>query len=401
MSDEDVSFEEIVSGQSDRKQEKQGPHSVGDRRHGRRRATATAPRRSPFRALLPVLLVLVVVGGLGIGGVFGYRWLTSNISMEAQEKDYPGPGSGEVVIEVASGDTGTDIASTLVDEGVILTAGPFITAFSNSPDASGIEPGLYRLKLEMKSSDALALLLDPSSLAAHRVIIPEGRRASQIWPILSEATGVPVEDFEAAAADYTALGIPENAAGSLEGYLWPGRYDFAEDATAAEMITQMWERMEEQLEGLGVEPADYHKVLTIASIAEKEAADTDDYGKVVRTIENRLAGVGEAGGTPMKLQLDSTVAYFTGSEVVSTTPEERATDNPYNTYYHEGLPIGPISNPGLATLQATLDPPAGDWLYWVTVNTETGETKFAETGAEHDQNVAEWREWAASRDEEG
>ncbi len=102
----------------------------------------------------------------------------------------------------------------------------------------------------------------------------------------------------------------------------------------------------------------------------------------------------------MKLQLDSTITYFTGSETVSTTDEERATDSPYNTYLHQGLPIGPISNPGLATLQAALDPPEGDWLYWVTVNTETGETKFATTYAEHQEYVKEWQDWAAARDEE-
>src|SRR5699024_10615333 len=139
--------------------------------------------------------------------------------------DYPGPGTGEVTVEVAAGDTGTDIASTLVEEDVIKSTGPFVTVFASTPDASGIEPGVYRLQKKMASADALEALMDPSNLAGHRVIIPEGLRLTQIWPLLSEASGIPVEDFEAAAKDYTSYGIPENSAESLEGYLWPGRYD--------------------------------------------------------------------------------------------------------------------------------------------------------------------------------
>lgn len=391
MSDEDVSsFDEIA--------EDQGPRSDGAAHRGRRRGTR---RPSPLRSLLPALLVLLVVAALGAGGYTGYRWLTSNVSVTAEEAEFPGPGSGEAVVQVEEGDTGTDIAATLVDAGVIKSSGPFVTLFANTPEASGIEPGLYRLQQEMTSSDALAMLQDPANVAGHRVIVPEGLRASQIWTLMSEETGIPVEDFEAAAEDYTSLGIPENPADSLEGYLWPGRYDVAEDATAEDVVTMMWERMEAELDGLGIAPEDRHRVLTLASIAEKEARDPDDHGRVVRTLENRMDGVGEADGSPMKLQLDSTVAYFTGSESISTTPEQRAEDSPYNTYLHEGLPVGPIANPGSATLEAALAPPEGDWLYWVTVNTETGETKFSTTFAEHEENVEEWRSWAAARDEEG
>jgi len=387
--DDSVSFDELAESQNPRDEDA----STG---HGRRRAAGPVRRqrrRGPLRRALPVLLVLLVLGGLGVGGVYGYQWLTSNVSLEQEDPDFPGPGSGEALVQVAEGDTGTDIARTLVDAGVIKTSGPFITQFSNSPDASGIEPGLYRLKKGMTSSDALTMILDPANVAGHRVIVPEGLRAEKIWAVLSEATDIPVEDFEAAAKDYTSFGVPENDAKSLEGYLWPGRYDVPEDATAGEVISMMTDRMQTELEKLGVAPEDEHRVLTLASIAEKEARDPDDYGRVVRTLENRLEGVGEAKGKPMKLQLDSTVAYFTGSDTISTTPAQRKQDSPYNTYLHEGLPVGPISNPGKATIQAAIDPPEGDWLYWVTVNTDTGETKFAATYSEHEKNVQEWRDW--------
>lgn len=388
--DENYSFDEVAEHQT----------SAATTHRGRRRAkTPQKPKRGGLlRGVLPVLLVLVVLGGLGIGGVQGYRWLTSNVTVEQEATEFPGPGTGEVIVEVAPGDTGTDIASTLVDKGVIKSSGPFITLFSNTPDAGKIEPGVYRVKQQMTSGDALDALLDPSNLAGHRVIIPEGLNLSQIWPLLSEASGIPEKDFEKAAKDYTSYGIPKNSAGTLEGYLWPGRYDIPEEATAEEIIQMMWDSMEEQLTSRGLPEKSWHETLTIASLAELEVREPDDYGKVVRTIHNRLEGTGEAKGTPMPLQFDSTVHYVTGKAAsVGTTSKERSSDSPFNTYVHTGLPPGPIGAPGAGSLDAAADPPAGDWLYFVTVNTDTGETKFAATWAEHEANVKEWQDWAEAK----
>jgi UPF0755 protein len=393
MNDEDLSFDELASSQD----EPEGGR--GGRRRGGHRGEPRRRRRGGFlRTVLPVLLVLAVIGGLGVGGYQGYRWLTSNVSLEQEATEFEGPGSGEALVEVGEGDTGSDIAATLVDQGVIKSAGPFVTLFSSTKEASKIEPGVYRLKQEMTSADALTMLMDPENLAGHRVIVPEGLRLTQIWDLLSEETDIPVEDFEKAAEDYTSYGIPENDADSLEGYLWPGRYDILEDQTAEDVIAMMWGRMEEQLTARGVPEDEWHTTLTYASLAEMEVRNPEDYGKVVRTIHNRLEGVGEAKGSPMKLQFDSTVHYVTGkSASVGTTDKERATKSPYNTYLVEGLPPGPISAPGASALDAAADPPEGDWLYFVSVNTDTGETKFAATWAEHEENVAEWQAWAESK----
>ena len=394
MNDEELSFDDLTDSQGDE------PAAAGSAAaRGRRRAPRRPRRRGGFlRGALPVLLVLLVVGGLIVGGIQGYRWITSNVSVEQEAADYPGPGSGEAVVEVAEGDTGTDIAGTLVEAGVIKSTGPFVNIFANTPEAALIEPGIYRLKLEMTSSDALQALLDPSNLAGQRVIIPEGKRLSQIWEQLAAETDIPVEDFTAAAKDYTRYGIPENSAKSLEGYLWPGRYDIYEDATAEDVIQMMWDRMEAELTAREIPQEQWHESLTIASLAEMEVRNPEDYGKVVRTIENRLEGAGEAKGTPMKLQFDSTVHYVTGKAAsVGTTDAERATDSPYNTYKYQGLPPGPIAAPGANALDAVDAPPEGDWLYFVSVNTDTGETKFAATWAEHEQNVEEWQEWAEAK----
>lgn len=128
------------------------------------------------------------------------------------------------------------------------------------------------------------------------------------------------------------------------------------------------------------------KVITIASIVEAEARLPQDRPKVAAVIENRLR-IG------MALQMDSTVAYGVGKRALTTTDAERANDNPYNTYLHPGLPAGPINNPGAAAVQAALTPAPGDWLYFVTVNPTTGETRFAAGHAEHQKNVAAFQQW--------
>ena len=395
MNDEDLSFDELAESQDSAEH----GHEGRGRRRGGHRGEPRRRRGGFFRAVLPVLLVIAVLAGLGVGGYQGYRWVTSNISVEQEAAEFEGPGSGEALVEVGEGDTGSDIAETLVDEGVIKTSAPFVTLFSSTKEAAKIEPGVYRLKQEMTSADALTMLMDPENLAGHRVIVPEGLRLTQIWDLLAEETGIPVEDFEASAKDYTSYGIPENEAKSLEGYLWPGRYDILEDQSAEDVIAMMWGRMEEQLTAREIPEDEWHTTLTYASLAEMEVRNAEDYGKVVRTIHNRLEGTGEAKGSPMKLQFDSTVHYVTGkSASVGTTDEERATKSPYNTYLHEGLPPGPISAPGSAALDAAAAPPEGDWLYFVSVNTDTGETEFAATWAEHEENVAEWQAWAADKE---
>ena len=108
--------------------------------------------------------------------------------------------------------------------------------------------------------------------------------------------------------------------------------------------------------------------------------------KVARVLDNRLA-------KGMLLQLDTTVNYANGKSGLTTTPQDRQNPSPYNTYLHPGLPPGPISNPGEEALRAVLAPAQGGWLYFVVVNPDTGETRFAATAEEHQQNVALFQQW--------
>jgi UPF0755 protein len=129
------------------------------------------------------------------------------------------------------------------------------------------------------------------------------------------------------------------------------------------------------------------EALTVASIVEREVARPEDRPKVARVIYNRLA-------QDMRLQMDSTVHYASGERgSVWTSDEARASDSPYNTYKHKGLPPGPIASPGAAALEAAVNPADGDWLFFVAVNLDTGETRFTSTAAEHQQAVDELHAW--------
>jgi UPF0755 protein len=145
--------------------------------------------------------------------------------------------------------------------------------------------------------------------------------------------------------------------------------------------------MFEVLDAAGVAPDDRHRVLTLASITQKEGGPESDFGKVARVWDNRI----EQG---MNLQSDATVSYGVNGTTISTTDAERADKkNPYNTYANPGLPVGPISNPGKAAIDATLHPAKGPWLYFVLVNGETGETVFSTTIEEHYAAVKIWQQW--------
>jgi len=123
---------------------------------------------------------------------------------------------------------------------------------------------------------------------------------------------------------------------------------------------------------------------------EREARHDEDRPKVARAILNRIAA-------NMTLDIDAAVAYGLGISGTQLTRAHLADpENPFNTYQHVGLPPAPIANPGAASIEAVTHPADGPWLFWVTVNLATGETKFTETYAEHQQYVAELRAWQAA-----
>lgn len=348
-------------------------------------------RRKNFTALVVVLLVLsgigVAVWKLGMPLIDDLRGAPSEGT-----DDYPGPGTGSVEVSIPAGATGRDMAALLVEADVVASAGAFISAFSANPDAPSIQPGTYQLQLQMRAADAVAALVNTENLMVTRVTIPEGLRLGQVLEKLSSVTTIPLADFQAAMADPAAVGLPAEAAGNYEGWLFPATYSFEPGQTATEMLSMMIAKTVSVFDARGIAPSDRERVLILASLAEAEARTAEDRAKLVRAVYNRL-------DDGMPLQIDATVAYglgINGTDLTLDDTSESATDNAYNTYAHGGLPPGPINSPGEVSIDAAISPADGPWKFWCTVNPATGETRFAETYAEHNVNEQLLREWEAA-----
>lgn len=355
---------------------------------GRRsdRAAARRRRNRRRRSAASMFVALLVVAGIAAAAFFAVRPLYR--SFMAPPPDYPGPGTGSVVVKIEAGATGGDIAKALVAAGVVQDAGTYVDASRNDTRSASIQPGTYRMKKEMSSAGAIAALLDPKNKILARVTIPEGARVVQVVEILVKKGGLDAGKVNAAVKNPSALGVPASAGNKLEGYLFPATYDIEPDTQPADLLTTMVTRTREVLAANNVPEAREHEILTKASIVQAEAGPAENFGKVARVFENRLAHK-----PPMRLQSDATVSYGVGRFEITTTAAERAKVTPYNTYLHDGLPAGPIDNPGEDAIAAVMAPEPGPWLFFVAVNPDTGETKFATTAAEHAKNVAEFQAW--------
>lgn len=379
----DVFLDDIVgSGQPE-------PGRRGTRRDGRkeRERARKARRRRSFAALA---ISLLVVAGLGV--VVWQFVLPSlgNLSVATPAaEDYPGPGVGNVEVTIPAGATGAQMGSVLEESGVVLTAKAFTQAFTNNPDAAGIQPGTYRLLQQMSAADAVNALLNPENRVQTKVTIPEGYRLEQILQKLSSVTTISEDDFKQAMKDTGATGLPAEAGGNYEGWLFPATYTFEPGTTPTEMIKAMVAKTVSVLDSHQVADGDRERILIMASLVEREARTSEDRAKVARAIMNRL-------DIDMALKIDASVAYGLNKSGADLTLADLKVDTPYNLYVHTGLPPSPIASPGEDSINAALNPADGPWLFWVTVNLDTGETKFATTNAEHEKNVAELRAWQAA-----
>lgn len=335
------------------------------------------------------IIVLAIAAALLIGGLVvavGVVWPV--VQRFTAPTDYEGAGTGSAEVVVSEGDTGSQIGQKLQQAGIVLTPEAFTQALTDNP-GDEIQPGHYSLRKEMAASEALSMMRNEGRNVT-RVTIREGLWKSEVYNELSRVTGTPVEQYqqveEQAKADPSILGLPSSAKGALEGYLFPATYDFDPGTDARTQLRQMVSHAMTQLRQLGVADANMERVMTIASLVEGEARTDEDRPKVARVIENRLAD-------NMPLQMDSTVNYAAQRRSITTSDQERAAGSPYNTYAHPGLPPGPINNPGADSITAAQNPADGNWLYFVTVNPDTGQTVFTATLAEHNQQVRVFQQW--------
>ncbi|MFF9630481.1 endolytic transglycosylase MltG [Streptomyces fradiae] len=218
------------------------------------------------------------------------------------------------------------------------------------------------------------------------LLIPEGWRAGQVYDAVDKALGVPPGTTRA-EADTAALALPSAAQGNPEGFLFPATYLIDRTTTPRGLLRYMVTTAGERFgtgkvtHGAQRGSLSLYETVTIASVVQAEADTAEDMGKVARVIRNRLA-------RGMPLQMDSTLNYALDRSTLDTSHADTRIESPYNTYTVAGLPPTPIGNPGEQAVHAAIDPPPGDWLYFVTV--APGDTRFTADYDEHLANVEEF-----------
>ncbi|GEC98550.1 ABC transporter substrate-binding protein [Kocuria varians] len=355
-------------------------HDVTPEQRKRRKLRSRASLATAVALFVAALLVVVAV----LGSAFGLF----------ERKDYHGSGDKDVSFSVEDGSTTGQIAEELQSQEIVANASYFVKTFQKRYPEDFIQPGTYQLKTHMPADDVVSALMERDE-ANHYAAIAKTQRMDDTFTTLSQSTGIAKTDFEKLSKDKEKFGIPDKFP-NLEGWLHPGEYRFPLDATAEQILQEMVDRTKDTLKKNDVPEDKWFEVLTIGSIVEFEGTPKI-YPSVAGAIENRINNPdGETSGF---IQSDASVTYGLGKKTVHLTDEEKKDkSNPYNTYANPGLPVGPIGSPSDEAIAAAAKPEKNDYYYWVTVNLDTGETKFAKTYEEHQKYVEQYQKWCSDND---
>jgi UPF0755 protein len=359
------------------------------------------PRRSR-RVQRWALLVVVVSLGIAAWALHG-----AYVRLMAYP-ERPGPGSAELIdVEIPSGASFPQVLELLVEHGVVAEddAGYFKLYVLHEGAARKTTAGHHQFRGDMTPAEILVELARKQKTQELTATVPEGKNILEVAAILSEAGLGEASALEAAMRDPELLAELEIPGLTVEGYLFPDTYKFRADATPQQVITRMVQRhrdvfadlrrryrtevkeLERQLDWTD------HQIVILASIVEKETAARHERPIIAGVFLNRLRF---PSFSPKLLQTDPTIVYG------CTVPAEKSTacqefegrirkihlrdqDNPYSTYAHEGLPPGPIANPGRDALEAVLAPKTSRFLYFVSRN--DGTHQFSKSVAEHEKWV--------------
>jgi len=300
--------------------------------------------------LIPVLLLAILGGG-------AFAWYSTAHRPVNQ-------GGEEKLIDIKEGTSTREIGRQLQREGFIRSQLAFYVDVRLHDDI--LQAGVYRLSPQMSMNDIIVTMVE-GKVAEHQVTVPEGWRLLEIAKLLAEKKIIKSEDF---------LKVAEGK----EGYLFPDTYKFPLNVTADDIVEAMRVNFDTRTDDarINLKRTD----IILASIIEREAKSDADRVKIAAVYLNRLK-------VPMRLEADPTVQYaktLVNSSITDpwpkiTTEDYRSVNSPYNTYLNDGLPPGPICNPGLASLRAVLSPASIDDLYFF--HTSEGETIFSKTLEEH------------------
>ena len=323
--------------------------------------------RNPFVVVGNAIITVVLVLMIGIGGAYIYG---------KQLIEAPGPLKEDKIVNIPARAGKRDIADVLQREGVIdVKPWAFIGGVFALKASSELKPGEYSFQKNASLRDVIGTIVE-GKVVQHAVTIPEGLTSEQIVARLSEN-------------DIFAGSVKEMP---REGTLLPETYKFPRGTTREQVLQRMqqtqkrvlaeiWERRNPEIPVKSPE-----QLVTLASIIEKETGKADERSRVAAVFVNRLR-------QKMKLQSDPTIIYgLVGGKGTLGRPIKRSEiqqPSPYNTYVVDGLPPGPIANPGRASLEAAANPARTRDLFFVADG--TGGHTFTETYDQHQKNVAKLR----------
>ena len=320
-----------------------------------------------FRALIVLILVVVLLTA---------GWLAYNLYQPI------GPAVEKFVL-VRPGSSARRIATDLHNAGLIRSSSAFLL-LHYSQGRPALKAGEYRFD---HAADAFEVhrRLAQGDIVTRTVVIPEGYNIFEVAAAIEAAgLGTQRQFLDLARSDLSLISDLDPAARSLEGYLFPDTYHFTRTQSPHDIASTMVRRFRQEARSLGLD-SNFHGVVTLASIVEKETALPEERPLVAGVFQNRMS-------RGMLLATDPSVVYaalLAGRYRGVIHQSDLEFDSPYNTYRHPGLPPGPIANPGRSSLQAAMRPARTDYYFFVSDN--QGHHRFASTAQEHSRNVARYR----------
>jgi len=340
--------------------------------------------RFPFAAILKTLVIAIFLAGLTLAGYSAYSKLPSylNEMLGSTSREAVSPGR-EVIVTIPKGVSLSQVGSILQEHGVVTSKLVFkLVAFIRG-EQRGIKAGDYALKTGSDAGEVLDQLISGKTVM-FSFTIPEGYNLFQVADLFQQMGVMPRNEFLRLAEDRVFLKELKVDSNSLEGYLFPDTYFFRPTEKGdgklivRKMVQRFYEVYDKHVKALAEENKwSPRAVVTMASLIEKEAKPSE-HALVSAVFHNRLR-------KNIKLQSDPTVIYGIKAMGSKITREDLNRKHPYNTYQIQGLPPGPIANPGKESLIAAVKPAEVDYLYFVAKN--DGTHYFSDNLAEHNREV--------------
>jgi UPF0755 protein len=334
-----------------------------------------------LRFVLALLLLIALIAG----GAAAWMWY-------GIAKPYQDFAPGGVFVDVPRGASQRHVAYLLKTNGVVRSAMGFELYARRHPKRT-LQAGEYFFDHAMTGREVFWKLAN-GQVYQQPFTVREGETMFDIAHELETGKFMPAGDFVFAASDPALIRDFAPDAKTLEGFLFPATYELPRHPAASELTAEMVHKFKEQWKRIAPSSAggptneanhrDVNRIVTLASLVERETPKPEERPLVAGAFENRLR-------KGMRLQCDPTVIYGMerlGKYNGSLTGRDLSFDSPYNTYEHGGLPPGPIGNPGEASLRAALQPTETNYLYFVA-NTQGGHF-FSATLAEHNKNVVKY-----------